>query len=223
MTDDKNIAFYWGWGKVYNSYTDSYIASPLTGSVAYQYAQMHDAYNGLAPAYANENGTHGGQIVGRTIKEMFYDADDTAQTLLENARINAIVRHPSLGIMCARERTSQSIQSDYSSIGHTRLANYIASNAIKVLPYQIFKLNDTAHRASVASKLNAIMSPLSAEPYNLVRDFAIKCDAENNNDAVLQAEQFVVSVAWRFTPFAHYIILNLINSAQGTTAEDAIY
>jgi hypothetical protein len=221
MTDNKNIAFYWGWGKIYNSYTDSYLASPLTGRVALRYAEMHDVYNGLSPAWYNENGTHGGQL-GSGISEMFYEADDTEQANLEDVRINPIIKHPTFGVMISRERTSQSEKSDYSSIGHTRLANYMVSNALTVLPYQLFKLNDASHRASVKSQIDSILSPLATAPYNLLRDYIVKCDESNNGDAVLQAEKFVVTIAFRFTPFSHYIIFNVINSAQGTTAEEAV-
>jgi len=221
MTDNKNISFYWGWGKIYNSYTDSYLASPLTGRIALRYGDMYDIFNAGAPAWYNENGLHGGQL-GSGIQELFYDADDTAQKALEDARINPIINHPTFGVMLARERTSQSLQSAYASIGHTRLANYIVSNVLTVLPYQLYKLNDNAHRSSVKAQIESILSPITAEPNNYLDSYIVKCDGENNNAEVLQAEKFVVTVAVKFTAFAHYIIFNIINTAQGTSVEDAV-
>ena len=221
MTDDKNISFYWGWGKMYNIYTDSYYASPLTGRIALRYADMYDVYNGLAPAWYNENGTHGGQL-GTGISKMFYEADDTAQVNLEAVRINPVIKHPTFGVVCSRERTSQSLTSDYASVGHTRLANYIVSNVVNLLPYQLYKLNDVSHRASVKSQIESILSPLTTDPYNLLREYYVKCDSENNDDTVLQNEEFVVSVAIKFTPFSKAITFNIVNTAQGTSVEDAI-
>ena len=222
MTDNKGIAFYWGWGKVVNSYTGGTIASSLMGRRALRLADMVDVFNGLAPAWYNENGTHGGQL-GSGIIEMFFDADDDAQVLLEQARINPTVMHPTFGVVNTRERTSQSLQSDYSSIGHVRLADYIVYNIIsQALPYQLYRLNDSSHRATVKSQIENIIRPTQAEPYNLLRDFLVKVDEENNNDEVLAREEFVVSVSLKFTPFSKYITLFFSNTAQGTDVKDNV-
>lgn len=222
MTDNKGVAFYWGWGKILNNYTGGIIASSLMGRRALRLADMIDVFNGLAPAWYNENGTHGGQL-GSGIIEMFFDADDDAQALLEAARINPTIMHPTFGVVNTRERTSQSLQSDYASIGHVRLADYIVSNIItQALPYQLFKLNDSSHRATVKSQIENIIRPTQAEPYNLLRDFIVKVDEENNNDEVLAREEFVVSVAIKFTPFSKMIFLYFTNTAQGTDVKDNV-
>ena len=98
----KGIAFYWGWGKLLNSYTGKLIASSLQGRRALRLADMHDVFNGLAPAWFNENGTHGGQL-GSGVVEMFYDADEEQQKLLEAARLNPTVMHPTFGCVLTRE------------------------------------------------------------------------------------------------------------------------
>jgi len=223
MTDNKGIAFYWGWGKVSNTYTGDINMSSLMGRRALRLADMYDCFNGLAPAMYNENATHGGQL-GSGIIEMFYDANDDQQILLENARINPTVVHPAFGVCNTRERTSQSLQSDYSSIGHTRLADYLINNIVtNALPYQSYKLNDTDHRARVKSQIENIISPTISAPFNLLRDYIVKVDEENNNDEVLAREEFVVSVAIKFTPFSKYILLFFTTSAQGTAvSEDVI-
>lgn len=222
ITDNKGIAFYWGHGKVINNYTGGLIASTLMGRVALRYADMYDVYNGLAPAWYNENGTHGGQL-GAGIVEMFYDASDSQQELLGQARVNPIVMHPTFGVVITRERTSQSLNSDYASIGHTRLVDYIVSNIVdQVLPFQLYKLNDYAHRTRVSNQCELILSPLVADPYNLLREYAVKCDEENNNDAVLAREEFIVAIAIKFTPFSKKITLIVTNSAQGTSVEEDV-
>jgi hypothetical protein len=192
------------------------------GRVALRYADMYDVYNGLAPAWYNENGTHGGQL-GAGIVEMFYDASESEQELLGQARINPIVMHPTFGVVITRERTSQSLNSDYASIGHTRLVDYIVSNIVQqVLPFQLYKLNDYAHRTRVSNQCELILSPLVADPYNLLREYAVKCDEENNNDSVLAREEFIVSIAIKFTPFSKKITLIVTNSAQGTSVEEDV-
>ncbi len=222
IPDNKGLACYWGWAKVLNQYTGGTITSSLMGRRALRLADMYDVFNGLAPAWYNEDGTHGGQL-GSGIVEMFYDATESEQTLLENARINPTIIHPVFGCVLTRERTCQSLQSDYSSIGHTRLADYLIKNILEdALPYQLFKLNDFTHRQRVKSQIEKIISPTAAEPYNLLRDYIVKCDDENNNDEVLAREEFVVSIAIKFTPFSHYITIYFINTEQGTEVSEAV-
>jgi hypothetical protein len=222
MTDNKGIAFYWGWGKVQNTYTGELNASSLQGRRALRLADMKDVFNGLAPAWYNENGTHGGQL-GSGIVEMFYDADDDAQKLLEAARLNPTIFHPTFGVVLTRERTSQSMMSDYASISHTRLGDYLISNIItNALPYQSYKLNDYSHRTRVKAQIESIISPTAAEPYNLLRDYIVKVDDENNNDEVLAREEFVVGVAVKYTPMSKFIKLYFTNSAQGTDVQEDV-
>lgn len=222
MTDNKGIAFYWGWGKIQNTYTGDLNASSLQGRRALRLADMYDVFNGLAPAWYNENGTHGGQL-GSGIVEMFYDADDDAQKLLEAARLNPTVFHPTFGVVLTRERTSQSMMSDYASISHTRLADYLIKNIIiNALPYQSYKLNDFSHRSKVKAQIESIINPTVAEPFNLLRDYICKCDEENNNDDVLAREEFVVAVAIKFTPMSKYIKLYFTNSAQGSDVKEDV-
>jgi len=222
MTDEKGLACYWGYGKIINQYTGKTMASSLMGRRALRLADMWDVFNGLAPAYYNENGKYGGQL-GSGILEMFYEVNEDQEQLLEDARINPTVNHPVFGFTITRERTTQSMQSDYASIGHTRLADYLIDNIInKVLPYQLFKLNDTDHRARVKSQIDTIISPITANPFNLLSDFIVKCDEENNNAEVLSREEFVVSVAIKFTPFGKWIKLFFTNTAQGVSVESEV-
>lgn len=222
MTDEKGIAFYWGHGKIKNTYTGEFNISTLMGRVALRLADMNDVFNGLAPAFYNENGRHGGQL-GSGIVEMFYDANETQQQLLADARINPIIVHPSFGTVIVRERTSQSLQSDYASIGHTRLRDYLIRNIIEqALPYQLYKLNDVDHRARVSSQIDKIIEPTASEPFNLLREYIVKCDGENNNDDVMAREEFVVSVAIKFTKFSKKIFLYFTNSAQGVDVSEDV-
>jgi hypothetical protein len=219
VVDHKGLAFYWGYGIVYNSYADAEMGSTLMGRVALRYADMHDVYNGLAPAWYNENSTHGGQL-GSGILRMEYDATEDEQAELYDVRVNPIVMHPTFGCVITRERTGQSLQSDYSSIGHVRLVDYIVSNIVnQVAPYQLYKLNDPNHRATVKSNIESIIAPTAAAPYNLLRAYKVVCDETNNNDDVLQAEQFIVDVYLKITPFSKWIKINIINVAQGTSIE----
>lgn len=222
MTDNKGLAFYWNWGYITNQYTGTNILSSLMGRRALRLGDMYDVFNGLAPAWYNENGTHGGQL-GSGIVELTYDADDATQELLEAARVNPTIFHPAFGVVLTRERTSQSLLSNFASIGHTRLYDYYIKNIVgQVLPYQLYKLNDVPHRTRVKSSIEKIISPTLAAPYNLLRSFVVKVDEKNNNDEVLAREEFVVSIAIKFTPFSKWIKVFFFVTAQGVQVEEQV-
>ena len=218
---NRGVYFYWNWGKVRNNYTTSKFYSPLTGKVAAKHAAMVDVYNGLAPCWIDTD-SHGGQLGGDII-EMLYDISETESKNLDNGQVNPIVYNSNYGFMITSQRTSLTTLSDYSFIGHSRLADYIISNTIEfVIPNQIEKLNNNTNRTKARVKTESILSPLLAEPLQLLRQGVVKCDSENNNDIVLSQKKFVLAIGVKFTPFSRLIDLIFTNVDQTTDVNDVI-
>lgn len=218
---NRGLYFYWNWFRVKDNYNNSSFWTNLIGRVAGKHGDMHTVYNGLAPAWVDESG-YGGQL-GGGILEAAYDPDEATLKDLNDNQINPIIFHPQYGVMITSDRTSLTSLSDYSFIPHSRLADWIIKNILEqVLPYQLVKLNDNAHRTRVKTKADTLIGPLVAPPYNLLRDFATKCDEENNDDTVLNLRQFILSVAVKFTPFSEYCILLFTNTDQGTDVTEAV-
>ena len=67
-----------------------------------------------------------------------------------------------------------------------------------------------------------ILKPLLAKPNNVIQEYAIKCDAENNGDDVQAAESFVLTVAIKGTRKSETILFNFINSSQGASVEEDV-
>jgi len=219
---DRGLYFYWNWGLVNNPYTSGTFYSPLMGAVGTKHAAMIDVFNGLAPAWIDEDG-HGGQLSGFGILSMANDPNETQLQQLDSAQINAIVFDSTYGVMITSDRTSLTSLSDYSYIPHSRQADYCISNVIsQVLVYQNVKLNDIAHRRKVASKTSAIINPLLAPPNTLLNDAAVICDLTNNTPTTLSQRKFILSVYVQFTPFSEYIVFNFVNVGQTTTVSEAI-
>lgn len=211
---NRGIYYYWNKFRVRNSYNNDTLWTFATGPIAKKHAQMVNVFNGLAPAWIDENG-HGGQL-DISVVEQAYDPDEDTLKLLDKKHINPIHNDADYGPMIKSHRTSLTLESDYSYISHSRVADYIILNIIsQVLPYQYVKLNDTFHRSNVKSKCDTIISPLKPEPYNLLIDFITQCDEKNNNSTVLAQRKFVLTVKVKYTPTSEYVDFNFVNMPSG--------
>jgi len=218
---DRGIYFYWNWGKVQDTYNNSYFYSALMGRVAGKHADMVDVFNGLAPSWIDEN-NHGGQL-GSGILELVNDPTESELEALDTAQINPIIFDPNYGVMIVSDRTSVSTLSDYSYIGHSRTADFIMSNVVsQALPFQLTKLNDLNHRGQVRSKAELIVNPLLRAPYNLLRDARVICDETNNGDEVLARREFHLDLFIQFSPFSETIRFVFTNIGQNTTIDEVI-
>ena len=152
-----------------------------------------------------------------------YDAKESEMQQLDKFRVNPIVLNEIFGPMVASRRTTSTEENDYSYADYSMIIDYCVERIVKeVLPYQLIKFNDDAHRAIVRAKAELILKPLVQPPNNVLRDYAIKCDAENNGDDVLTKQEFVLSVAIQPTPKSEFIRFNFINSAQSGRVEEDV-
>lgn len=220
---NRGISCYWNWGIIRNLYASSgNVASALTGEVAKKHADtVINGFGGIAPAWIDENGM-GGEMSSGRIVEMIYDADEAQLKDLDDSRINPVVQDPVYGVLIKSRRTTQLALTDYSFIGYSGAADYILKNiSQQVLPYQLIKFNDAPHRDNVRSKANAIITPMTVIPVNVIENFAVKCDLENNDEETRNREEFVLSVAVQFTRKSRTIIFNFINTPVGSDIEEA--
>lgn len=221
--NNRGISVYWNWGEVSNPYSSrGNLLSPLTGRVAVKHADIIvRAYGGLAPAWVDENGM-GGQLSGGIVR-MMYDPDQNTLRELDLARINPIVDEPGFGPMIVSRRTTQSNLDDFAFIDYSGAMDYIVKNVLNnVVPYQIVKLNDSIHRDIVRAKTNAIVTPMLNPPYPVVYDALVKCDEENNNEDVMNREEFVLTLGIQFTRKSRMIIFNVVNTNIGVDLEEAV-
>ncbi len=219
---NRGISYYWGWFKLLNLYSKkgNVIGIPM-GEIAKKHADsIVLSFGGLAPAWTNENGV-GGILTGGRVIESVYDPSEDELQSLDEARVNPVIYDPSFGPMIVSRRTSISELNDYSFIDYSGIADYVLKNITKnVLPYQLVKMNDPAHRNIVRTKTEAILEPMTVAPYNVISEYRVKCDSENNNDQIRQEEKFVLDVAVKVTPKARTIVFTFINTPQTATVEE---
>ena len=224
MVQNRGICSFWGAAFIMNMFEPTgNLLSTLMGEVASRYADARVfSFGGRAVAWGDENQV-GGQLSQGRIVEFLYDAREDEIQRLDRLRINPIVLHELFGPMVASRRTTDTSETDYSYSDYSMIIDYCVERiVVEVLPYQLIKFNDDTHRGIVRAKAELILKPLIQVPNNVIRDFAIKCDSENNNDTVLQQELFVLSVAIKVTPKSEFIVFNFINSAQGGSVEEDV-
>lgn len=222
---NRGLSVYTGRFKIRNTYSSKapiFEGVPM-GEVAKRTADsIVLSYGGLATAWIDEAGVggllSGGRILGYAKNQVEFSEDELRE--LDEARINPIVYDYTYGPMIVSRRTTYTDYSDYSFNDYSRIIDYCIKNIIKnVFPYQVVKMNDEDHRAIVRMRTDAILQPLTIRPYAVLRDYAIKCDSENNNDEVLAREEFVLEVAIKVTPKSRTLKLVFINAPQGQSID----
>ena len=222
---NRGISVYTGRFKIRNDYSSKapVLEGVPMGEVAKRTADsIVLSYGGLANAWVDEAGVggllNGGRILGYAKNQVEYSETDLKE--LDEAKINPIVYDYTFGPMIMSRRTTYADYSDYSFNDYSRIVDYCIKNIIKnVFPYQVVKLNDEDHRAVVRMRTDAILNPLTVRPYAVLRNYAIKCDGENNDDEVLAQEQFILEVAIQVTPKSRTLKLVFINTPQTQSVE----
>jgi hypothetical protein len=221
---NRGVCAFWGSAYIMNPYEPTgNLLSTLMGEVASRYADARVlSFGGRSVAWGDENQV-GGQLNQGRIVSFFYDAKENEMHQLDKLRINPIVLNELFGPMVASRRTTDTSDTDYSYSDYSMLMDYAIERIInEVLPYQLIKFNDDNHRAVVRAKAELILNPMTQAPNNVIRDYAIKCDSENNGDDVLTRQEFVLSVAVKVTPKSEFIQFNFTNSAQGGSVEEDV-
>jgi hypothetical protein len=221
---NRGICAFWGAAYIMNMYEPTgNLLSTLMGEVASRYADARVfSYGGRAVAWGDENQV-GGQLNQGRIVKFLYDAKEDEMKQMDKYRINPIVLNELFGPMVASRRTTDTSETDYSYEDYSMIIDYCLERIINdVLPYQLIKFNDDSHRSVVRAKAELILKPLTQAPNNVIRDFAVKCDGENNNDDVLTRQEFVLTAAVKVTPKSEFIQFNFINSAQGGSVEEDV-
>jgi len=217
--DNRGIYYYClNWGIHKDIYNDSNFMCSNMGLIAGKHADIvENGFGGYSPSWIDEDG-FGGQL-GSSILSFTYGATEDQLKQLQKARLNPVVMDYNYGPMIKASRTTLSVESDYSYIEHSGLADYILGTIEReVLPFQIKKPNDDFHRTVVKSKAETVVSSVAS----LLEDYTIKCDRENNNDDILNQKKFVLTIGVIFTPFSKQIVFNFINTQSGVDIEEVV-
>jgi hypothetical protein len=224
IPSNRGLSVFWNGAYIQNPFAPTGdLLSTLMGEVAAKFADaLVYSYGGRAVSWGDENNV-GGQLTGGRIVSMLHDASQDELKEMDRKRINPIVQQELFGPMIASRRTTDTSESDYSYTDYSAIVDYCVGRLVnEVLPYQTTKFNDDVHRADVATRAELIIKPLTVSPNNVIREYAAKCDGENNDDEVMARQEFVLTVGIKVTPKSEIVILNFINAGQTMRVEELV-
>jgi hypothetical protein len=112
---------------------------------------------------------------------------------LEPFGVNAIIYIPRKGIVINSNQTAkQSPVTALSKINIRELVTYLQDTVEDMLYNYQWELNSSTLRDAVRSKCETILGLIQAN--NGIYDYRVQCDEQNNTDAIIDAEMFVVDI-----------------------------
>ncbi|WAS94824.1 phage tail sheath family protein [Nannocystis punicea] len=210
MTKDSHAALYFPWIEVPDPYSQIPGATrfaPPSGAIAGLYARI-DNRRGVWKAPAGTEAT----ILGAVgVAVQVTDAD---QEILNPIGVNCIRQFPDAGIVVWGTRTIATRQDpEYRYVPVRRFAMFLAKSLYRGTQWVVFEPNDEPLWAAIRFNLNAFMlrqfragALQGSKPEEA---YFVKCDAENNPQASIDAGEVHIIVGFAPLKPAEFVIIHL--------------
>lgn len=178
------------WKYQYNQYDDSYVWVPMNADVAGLYVRTaNDNEPWFSPAGYNRG------IIKNVIK-LKWNPDKTSRDELYSNGVNPIIIENGFGALLLGDKTGLNKPSSFSRI-NVRMLFIILEKAIATFAkYSLFEFNDDVTRASFRNRTSNYLSNVAGRR-GIEDDYVVKCDEENNDATVINANGFVGEVKVR--------------------------
>lgn len=115
----------------------------------------------------------------------------------------------------------QSTLSSTSFIGTRRLYNNILKAVTtQIVPPQMFRINDDAHRRKARLLTNNYLEPIQALGY--LNDYYVVCDLTNNTPETLNERKFILSIYLQATPDTEFYVVNAVYVGNSVEIQEII-
>lgn len=203
-------ALYFPWVMIpdpYSSLAGATRLAPPSGMIAGLYART-DNTRGVWKAPA---GTEASLLGAVGLASQVNDAD---QDTLNPIGVNCIRQFPGAGIVVWGSRTlSTQSNPEYRYVPVRRFTSFLKVSLYRGTQWVVFEPNDEPLWASIRFNLNAFMSTLfragALQGGKPAEAFLVKCDAENNIQATIDAGQVHILVAFAPLKPAEFVIIHI--------------
>ena len=193
------------WKYQYNKYTDSYIYVPCNADVAGCMART-DAE--VAPWFSPAGYTRG--VIKNAVKLAWNPKESERDTLYKSA-INPVITQTGRGTILFGDKTFVTTTGSFSRINVRRLFIQLEKAIGGFASNLLFDQNDDATRAAFVDTVEPYLRSVQAQ--RGMTQFAVVCDATNNPEDVVNANEFVADIYIRPVSSINFIQLNFVSVA----------
>jgi len=198
-----------GWKYQYDKYNDTYIFIPLNSDVAGLMARNdlnRDPW--ISPA-----GFVNGQI-SNIVRLAFNPKQEERDVLYKNA-VNPVITQPGKGTVLFGDKTFTTRNVSTNRINVRRLFIELQKTISNSADNVLFERNDAATRASFVNLITPYLRSVQAR--RGIDAFRIVCDATNNPENVVNANEFICDIFVQPVRSVNFIQLNFVSVAGSAT------
>ena len=200
--------------KVFDKYNDKYINIPAASSTA----GLMAATDIIADPWYSPAGQRRGNYRGVT--DILTNPNQTQRDSLYKAGVNPIANIPGTGLILFGDKTLESRPSAFDRINVRRLFIAIEKSIGEAAKNVMFEFNDEFTRAEFVNIVEPFLRRVKGR--RGITDFRVVCDDTNNNQEVIDNNQFVASIFVKPARSINFVQLNFVAVRTGVDFEEVV-
>ena len=200
--------------KVFDKYNDKYINLPAASSTA----GLMAATDVIADPWYSPAGQRRGNYRG--ITDILTNPDQTQRDQLYKAGVNPIANIPGTGLILFGDKTLLGRPSAFDRINVRRLFIAIEKSIGEAAKSVMFEFNDEFTRAEFVNIVEPFLRRVKGR--RGITDFRVVCDETNNNQEVVDNNQFVASIFVKPARSINFVQLNFVAVRTGVDFEEVV-
>ena len=200
--------------KIFDKYNDKYINIPAASSTA----GLMAATDIIADPWYSPAGQRRGNYRGVT--DILTNPNQTQRDSLYKAGVNPIANIPGTGLILFGDKTLESRPSAFDRINVRRLFIAIEKSIGEAAKNVMFEFNDEFTRAEFVNIVEPFLRRVKGR--RGITDFRVVCDETNNNQEVVDNNQFVASIFVKPARSINFVQLNFVAVRSGVDFEEVI-
>ena len=200
--------------KVFDKYNDKYINIPASSSTA----GLMAASDIIADPWYSPAGQRRGNYRGVT--DIVANPNQTQRDQLYKAGVNPIANIPGSGLILFGDKTLESRPSAFDRINVRRLFIAIEKSIGEAAKNVMFEFNDEFTRAEFTNIVEPFLRRVKGR--RGITDFKVVCDDTNNNQEVIDNNQFVANIFVKPARSINFVQLNFVAVRTGVDFEEIV-
>ena len=200
--------------KVFDKYNDKYINIPACSSTA----GLMAASDIIADPWYSPAGQRRGNYRGVT--DIIANPNQTQRDQLYKAGVNPIANIPGSGLILFGDKTLESRPSAFDRINVRRLFIAIEKSIGEAAKNVMFEFNDEFTRAEFTNIVEPFLRRVKGR--RGITDFRVVCDDTNNNQEVIDNNQFVANIFVKPARSINFVQLNFVAVRTGVDFEEVV-